>query len=195
MAKLFVTLSKVFSLMMQSRSQGTIELPLVSFPRTFLCIILTLGFLSSAVGCNRGPRIVSAEGMVQFEDGSPVVVGTIETKSLIYDGVQATGKIQRDGSFKLTTFVDGDGAAVGEHQCVIVQFVMAEGLTGHKSSTQGVVNPKYANYASSGLKITIPDEGTKNLKLVVSGVAKLPGERQHTDHKNGEEPADGGSAR
>lgn len=195
MAKLFVTLSKVFSLMMQFKSHGTLEFLLVSFPCKFLCVALTLGILSSAISCNRGPRIVTAEGVVQFEDGSPVVVGTVETKSLMYDGVQATGKIQRDGSFKLTTYIDGDGAAVGEHQCVIVQFVMAEGLTGHKLSTQGMVNPKHASYASSGLKITIPDEGTKSLKLVVTGVAKLPGERQHTDHKNGEEPAEGGSAR
>jgi hypothetical protein len=138
-------------------------------------------------GCNRGPKIVVAEGVVQFEDGSPVVVGTIETKSLAYEGVQATGKIQRDGSFKLTTFVDGDGAAVGTHQCVLVQFVMAEGLTGHQPSTQGVVNPKHRNYSTSGLQFTVPDEGTKSIKLIVTGVPKLPGERRHTDHKDGEE--------
>lgn len=139
---------------------------------------------SVMVGCNRGPKIVVAEGTVQFEDGSPVVVGTIETKSLQYEGVQATGKIERDGSFKLTTFVDGDGAAVGEHQCVIVQFVMAEGLTGHQPTTQGVVNPKHRNYSTSGLQFTVPDEGTKSIRLVVTGIPKQPGERLHSDHKS-----------
>jgi hypothetical protein len=158
---------------------------------TAVCMLLLIGiFLIPNVGCNRGPKIVVAEGVVQFEDGSPVVVGTVETKSLAYEGVQATGKIQRDGSFKLTTFVDGDGAAVGEHQCVIVQFVMTEGLTGHQPSTQGVVNPKHRNYSTSGLQFTVPDEGTKSLKLVVTGVPKLPGERRHTDHKDGEDEVD-----
>ena len=150
-------------------------------------LLLTGILIVPNVGCNRGPKIAVAEGVVQFEDGSPVVVGTIETKSLAYEGVQATGKIQKDGSFKLTTFVDGDGAAVGEHQCVIVQFVMTEGLTGHQPSTQGVVNPKHRNYSTSGLRFTVPDEGTKSIKLVVTGVPKLPGERRHTDHKDGDE--------
>ncbi|MCU0711477.1 MAG: hypothetical protein MUC43_05425 [Pirellula sp.] len=155
---------------------------------TFLFLMCVL-FVVSVVGCNRGPKIVVAEGTVQFEDGSPVVVGTVETKSLQYEGVQATGKIERDGSFKLTTFVDGDGAAVGEHQCVIVQFVMTEGLTGHQPSTQGVINPKHRNYSTSGLRFTVPDEGTKSIKLVVTGVPKLPGERRHTEHEGSEEDA------
>lgn len=156
--------------------------------RRLPCFLLLLCscLLVSSFGCNRGPKIVLAEGVVQFEDGSPVVVGTIETKSLAYEGVQATGKIQRDGSFKLTTFVDGDGAAVGDHQCVVVQFVMTEGIQGHQPSTQGVVNPKHRNYSTSGLKFTVPDEGTKSIKLIVTGVPKLPGERRHTDHKDGE---------
>lgn len=154
-------------------------------------LLLCSMFLAFNIGCNRGPKIVVAEGVVQFEDGSPVVVGTIETKSLAYDGVQATGKIQRDGSFKLTTFVDGDGAAVGDHQCVVVQFVMTEGLKGHQPSTQGVVNPKHRNYSTSGLRFTVPDEGTKSIKLIVTGVPKLPGERRHSDHKDGEAEADG----
>lgn len=159
---------------------------------TAACMLLLIGcVVLTSIGCNRGPKIVVAEGVVQFEDGSPVVVGTVETKSLAYEDVQATGKIQRDGSFKLTTVVDGDGAAVGEHQCVIVQFVMTEGLTGHKPSTQGVVNPKHRNYSTSGLKFTVPDEGTKSIKLVVTGVPKLPGERRHTEHKDGEEEVDG----
>jgi hypothetical protein len=158
-----------------------------------ICALLLCSiFLVPNFGCNPGPKIVVAEGIVQFEDGSPVVVGTIETKSLTYEGVQATGKIQRDGSFKLTTFVDGDGAAVGDHQCVVVQFVMTEGLKGHQPSTQGVVNPKHRNYSTSGLKFTVPDEGTKSIKLIVTGVPKLPGERRHTDHKDGEAEAEAG---
>jgi len=153
------------------------------FQKTFRlfgnCLLLLV-----VVGCNRGPKIVVAEGKVQFEDGSPVVVGTIETKSVQHDGIQATGKIERDGTFKLTTFVEGDGAAVGDHQCVIVQFVLAEGLTGHQPSTQGVVNPIHRNYSTSGLRFTVPDEGTKSIKIVVTGVPKLSGERRHTEHKS-----------
>lgn len=139
-------------------------------------ILLLVGlFISSPIGCNRGPRIVTAKGIVVFEDGSPVTVGTVETNSLIEKGVQSTGKIQPDGSFVLSTFGDGDGAMVGEHQCVVVQFVMAEDFEGHKASTLGVVHPMHNSYATSGLKITVPDSGTSDLKLVVKGVKAARG--------------------
>jgi hypothetical protein len=142
----------------------------------FLCILLLFGFSSSlSMGCNRGPKIVPAKGVVVFEDGSPVTIGTVETNSVIEKGVQSTGKIQPDGSFVLSTFGDGDGAMVGEHQCVVVQFVMAEDIQGHKASTLGVVNPMHNSYATSGLTMTVPDSGTSALKLVVKGVKATRG--------------------
>ncbi|MCE3016927.1 MAG: hypothetical protein ACK56W_24685 [Pirellula sp.] len=142
----------------------------------FVCILLLIGFSNGlSIGCNRGPKIVPAKGIVVFEDGSPVTVGTVETNSLIEKRVQSTGKIQPDGSFVLSTFGDGDGAMVGEHQCVVVQFVMAEDIQGHKASTLGVVNPMHNSYATSGLKVTVPDSGTNDLKLVVKGVKATRG--------------------
>jgi hypothetical protein len=152
-----------------------------SFRNVVLVCLAVLGG-SLSVGCNRGPRIVPARGVVVFEDGSPVHVGTVETKSLKYENVQSTGKIQNDGTFVLSTLGDGDGAAVGEHQCVVVQLVMAEGIEGHRTTTEGIVDRKFNTYSTSGLRIQVPDEGTKDLKLVVKGIAALPGEKKHTDH-------------
>ena len=138
--------------------------------RRIHCIPLICCFGGLLMGCNPDPKIAPARGIVVFEDGSPVTLGTVETNPVTEKGVHSTGKIQRDGSFILSTFGDGDGAVVGEHQCVVVQFVMTEDVTGHKASTLGVVNPVHSTYANSGLTITVPESGTSDLKLVVKGV-------------------------
>jgi hypothetical protein len=80
---------------------------------------------------------------------------------------------------------------VGEHQCVVVQFVMAEDIQGHKASTLGVVNPMHSSYSTSGLTISVPDSGTSDLKLVVKGVKATRG--VNSKHKpfvnDGDEPS------
>jgi hypothetical protein len=149
------------------------------FLLTLVAAILSIG----AAGCNRGPKIVPARGVVVFEDGTPVKVGTVETKHTELEGVQARGSIQADGTFVLGTFSESDGAAVGKHRCVVVQFVMVEDVPGFKPSTQGVVNSVHASYATSGLAIDIPDEGTSELKLIVRGVPSRGGKRGHGEHQ------------
>ncbi|AMV35589.1 hypothetical protein VN12_26085 [Pirellula sp. SH-Sr6A] len=135
-------------------------------------------------GCDRGPTIAPASGIVVFEDGTPVKVGTIETKHSEWEGVQARGSIRADGTFALGTFEESDGAAVGEHRCVVVQFVMTEDVPGFKPSTEGVVNPVHASYATSGLSIQVPEKGTSELKLVVRGVKSGRGaKRGHGEHQ------------
>jgi hypothetical protein len=101
-------------------------------------VIVLLTLLACAVGCgdDRLPTY-PVLGKVVFADGSPVKLGTIECLSETH-GVQATGSINRDGTFTLKTYRDNDGAVEGTHKCVIVQFVQVEGLANYKPSTLGV---------------------------------------------------------
>jgi hypothetical protein len=140
--------------------------------------------LLSSLGCNRTPAIAKVKGVVQFDNGSPVKTGTIETICSQHPEFQARGRIERDGSFELTTLFEGDGAVVGEHQCVVVQFVMSEDIKDHKGSTQGIVDRMYADYASSGLTLSVPREGLGNAKLIVKGLKKKAGEKYHNEHKD-----------
>jgi ribosomal protein S12 len=108
-----------------------------------------------------------------------VHVGTVEVKSREH-GIQARGAIQTDGSFTLSTYEEGDGAVAGAHDCVIVQFVMAEDLSGHRPSTIGVIDRRYASYATSGLAMDVsPDEPNK-VVLEVEGIrSKQPDQHEH----------------
>ena len=149
-------------------------------------LLATLGVLLSLnVGCGDGrPPAYPARGKVVFADGSPVKVGTIETKSKLH-GVQATASIEIDGSFVFTTYQKGDGAVAGPHDCVVVQFVQAENIQNHKPSTLGVVNPKHASYATSGLQFEIAKDKANELVIEVEGVPKPRNGNAKSDHEQG----------
>ncbi len=143
-------------------------------------------FLLVAPGCDRTPPIVPVSGKVTFGDGTPVKVGVVETICREHPSLQSRGEIQGDGSFVLTTTVgssgkEKSGAVVGDHECVVVQFVMLEGATSTHASSQGVVHPRFSSYSKSGLKFTLPKEGLSDLHLTVEGIPKRG--KQHSEHE------------
>ncbi|MFO1064630.1 MAG: hypothetical protein U0892_12270 [Pirellulales bacterium] len=129
------------------------------------------------VGCSDGrPPAFPARGKVVFPTGSPVHVGTVELKSREH-GIQARGEIQNDGTFVLSTYREGDGAVAGFHDAVVVQIVVAEEVQGHRPSKLGVVHPRYARYATSGLEVEVKPAGGNELIIQVDGlVAVKPGD-------------------
>ena len=87
----------------------------------------------------------------------------------------------------LTTYVDGDGAVAGIHDCVVVQFVMTEGLKDFKPSVVGVVHPRYASYSTSGLTIEIKPDQENNLLIELDGVKNVsPKEEANHDQSQHE---------
>ena len=153
--------------------------------RSNLLLLSLFLSLAMTVGCGDGrPPAYPTKGKVVFADGSPVKVGTIETKSTLH-GVQATAAIQRDGTFVFTTYNEGDGAVEGPHDCVVVQFIQSENITNHKPSTLGVVNPKHASYATSNLRIDVSADKPNELVIQVEGVANPKNGNSKSDHELG----------
>lgn len=122
-------------------------------------------------GCSEQLRTYPVSGKVRFSSGGLVRVGTVELKSREHN-IQARGQIQSDGSFTLTTYKEGDGAVEGKHDCVVVQFVMAEGISGHTPSPVGVVDRRYASYATSGLSAVVSPSEKNELLLEVDGLLR-----------------------
>lgn len=123
--------------------------PPIRYESIFGCV-----FLLTMCGCSDRLATYPVQGKVVFPSGSPVRVGSIEIRSKNHN-IQARGTISRDGSFELSTYEPGDGAVEGKHDCVIVQMVMTEGIEGHRPSTLGVIDRRYASYRTSGLSIEI----------------------------------------
>lgn len=118
--------------------------------RTSLSSLTLLASLA-ALGCGSGnPPTGYVTGKVYLDDqllsgGSVLFIPTPT-------GQYASGTIQKDGSYTLTTFRDGDGAVLGKHRIMVsaVKEVKNEG-----DPVVPLTPPKYSNENTSGLEADI----------------------------------------
>lgn len=159
---------------------------LLNHASKYALLITLLACVLGSIGCGGGKiKTYPTRGRVVFKDGSPAHVGTVELKSKAH-GVQARGEIDEDGYFTLTTYKDGDGAVAGQHDAVIVQFVMVEEASGLHGGTLGVINPRYASYSTSDLQCTIKEDDGNEIVFEVDGVdptQERPSNHSHEDDK------------
>jgi hypothetical protein len=84
-------------------------------------IMLGAILLGACAGCGTSegarPTLVSVKGKVTYK-GKPLTQGVVKFEPEGY-GRPASGKLQADGSFVLSTSRDGDGVVAGHHQVVI----------------------------------------------------------------------------
>jgi hypothetical protein len=109
-------------------------------------------------GCG-GDRLKTAvvRGKVTC-NGKAVPNGTISFVPAA--GPTATGEIQSDGSYTLTTYRKGDGAVLGEHTVVIVAM---EDTSGRLPEARNPLPPpivpeKYTSLATTDLRREVKDE-------------------------------------
>jgi len=88
---------------------------------------LALALIVSTAGCGAKPDTKATgqvAGKVTFK-GQPVPFGTVTFSPIPKDekdrqpGKAATGEVGQDGTFRLNTYVEGDGAVVGRHKVSI----------------------------------------------------------------------------
>lgn len=136
------------------------------------CVVLSL-VLTAMAGCGGGrPAVYPVTGQVVFADGAPVKLGTVELLSVEHK-LNANGTIRDDGTFVLGTFASDDGACAGEHQAIVTQLIVIDPGVKHERDHGAAVDPVFASYASSGLRVTIKPDGPNNITLTV-GKAKSP---------------------
>ena len=120
---------------------------------------LTLSILLWQVGCGGPPGMEKASGKVTFADG-PMPQGEIAVVRFEpVPGTQAEGQskgasgdIQPDGTFVLTTMDKGDGAFVGEYKVCFTflkTYVGRESLVDAKFTTSGTT-PHSAKVTAGG---------------------------------------------
>lgn len=123
------------------------------------------------VGCSETTiQTWPVSGRVVLADGTPVQTGTVEFST---EGGEYTarGSIEKDGSFRLSTFNEGDGAVAGEHLAVVVQLIVTEDLPIHKHDHGPTVDPRFAHYLRSGLQFTVRPDTNNEFEVVVEAVA------------------------
>jgi hypothetical protein len=88
-----------------------------------LVLALTIFPALALAGCGDGiPKTYVVTGKVVYKGGKPVTYGRVEFQSTSHPELRATGGIQTDGTFALTTTLGGKsaaGAVEGEHKVLI----------------------------------------------------------------------------
>ena len=116
-------------------------------------------------GCGDGrPSVVKTSGQV-FINGEPLTFeGDGFVQVIPVDSRPATGKINpSDGTFTLTTFVDGDGVIPGEHPATILVNALGPG-----GQSVNLLPREYSDASTSGLTVVI-DQPTDSLKIELEG--------------------------
>jgi len=110
--------------------------------------------LAATAGCGpsqgESARLVPVKGKVTFK-GQPLPKGVIKFKPVDIGRV-ASGPIQHDGTFVLTTFKEGDGAAIGLNQVSI---------SGTGTGAKEIIPKKYLQPLTSKLEAEVTPEKTE----------------------------------
>jgi hypothetical protein len=81
--------------------------------------------------------------------------------------IAARGKIAADGTFRLSTYADGDGAVAGKHVVSIAQAQLQGQPHTHAHAPLKVVPPRYADPQTSKLEFTVDPRGDNKCELTI----------------------------
>ena len=135
-------------------------------PRT--CGPLVALWIMFLGGCGSS-GVHPVDGQVVWKDGTPAkdLAGSLVFFELPEKQTSSRGSIQTDGSFKLTTDKENDGAPAGEHTVLVIE-VGRKSLGGPDASAiaPGKIDTRYATPATSDLRATVKP-GKNKLTLTV----------------------------
>lgn len=133
--------------------------------------IAVVGLLSLCAGCgDSGRERVKVAGKVKYSDGTipqgEVCVIRFEPASLATGQADAmtkaaSGTIQADGSYQLTTVDPNDGVFPGDYK---VTFTIKAKYDG---ASPNLVAPQFATAATSPLSVSVQSGDTKPLDFVI----------------------------
>jgi hypothetical protein len=131
-----------------------------------LAFVMLAAAVVFSTGCDsKRPKTAVVRGKVTY-DGRPVPNGTITF--IPTSGPTATGEIQSDGSYTLTTSRSGDGAVLGQHKVVIVAMQDMSGRLPEErvALPPPIIPEKYTSIATSDLRAEVQEgENTFNFDL------------------------------
>jgi hypothetical protein len=124
-------------------------------------MLLTALCLAPCWGCGAAggtpTELIPVKGKMTYK-GQPLAKGVVEFEARDY-GRSASGDLQPDGTFVLTTFKDGDGVVPGRHR-VFVTGTGLPGKTANKKSRE-LVPVKYTQPNTSGLTAEVDRDHTE----------------------------------
>jgi|SRR5439155_306233 len=136
--------------------------------RCFVSLVAVLG--CSSAGSNL-PKTVPAAGVVTL-DGKPVDGAQVVLVPAGEGTTGATGVTNSSGHFELRAYPEKPGAIPGEYKGEVKKTIEVK-LKGSVDGGDAVrfdyaVPAKYTTFKTSGLSVTIPDTGNRDINLALS---------------------------
>jgi hypothetical protein len=118
-------------------------------------------------GCRDDGRLPTYEvtGKVVFSDGGPLPGGWIIFESPEHKKA-ARGVVETDGTFRLGTYEQEDGAVAGR-QLVAITPASPQGIDPDKSTAPPVIDPKYSHMDTSGVEVEVLPDGENEFTITV----------------------------
>lgn len=130
-------------------------------------LVVSLALALSLTGCGSKNERSTApvQGTVTFK-GKP-----LNTGSLLFvpsgGGPTAQANIRPDGTYSMTTYRDGDGAVIGNHDVIIMALedpaggkLPEDAKKGYDSAQHSLIPEKFGDLAKSGLKVEVTADVT-----------------------------------
>ena len=122
----------------------------------FVCALLAVTVL---IGCG-GRKTYSIKGKIVYEDDQSAaedLVGYTVTLQSVEQSVSATGIVEPDGTFEVSTYEPGDGAVPGKHRVAVTPPIQETDGPPPKP----LIHPRYASFDTSGLEIAVDKSGAE----------------------------------
>jgi hypothetical protein len=120
-------------------------------------ILLVAAILPLLSGCDAQIETYLVHGMVVYPDGKPMTEGIVEFEVQgLKKAITASGDINSDGTFRLSTYVVNDGAIAGTHRvAVIANYEIGTGAERPGLVPPPILNPKFSEFKTSGLEVEV----------------------------------------
>lgn len=130
-------------------------------------VVLSTSLCASFAGCRDDGRLPTyqVKGKVLFSDGTPLPGGWIIFESPEH-GLAARGVIETDGTYRLGTYEQEDGAVAGR-QLVAVTPASPEGFDPDKSTAPPILDPKYSHMDTSGVEVEVEPDDENDITITV----------------------------
>ena len=134
-------------------------------------LVFLLGGVAALAGCNHTPPVAAVSGKVLY-NGEPLPYGNIVFQP--QTGQPGGAWIQPDGTFKMSTYAEYDGAVPGSHKIAVTCFTShspsAKAKAKKNDSLGAMLLPAaYATCDQSGLTAEVPAGGIDSLVFELKG--------------------------
>ena len=126
-------------------------------------------WLATLAGCSgNGLATYPVEGRVKFPDGKPLQGGIVQFQPIgDQEGkISSRGRIQQDGTYRMSTFEAEDGTIAGEHRVLVVP-PAPPGRADPWNLPKPVIHERFRQYDTSNLKFTVTPDGPNKFEITV----------------------------